>query len=173
MEWGPWWLALVFGIIMVLYGMFILSLRPSTLLSLAILAGFAFIAGGIQQFMVAGRVKDWKWLFYVGGVLGIIAGIVAFAWPGRTLLVLSVLMSWYLVIGGIFSIFSAFADTKRAWWWTGLLLGILEVVLGLWAIGSPLRQLLLLVNLAGVWMVFVGFAEIFAAFAIKGATTES
>src|SRR5262245_6644078 len=70
-----WWLALVFGILWVVFGMFVISLRPGTLGALAILAGIAFIAGGVSQFMIATRVHSWQWLFWVGGVLGIVAGI--------------------------------------------------------------------------------------------------
>jgi uncharacterized membrane protein HdeD (DUF308 family) len=45
--------------------------------------------------------------------------------------------------------------------------GLLQFVLGVWAIGSPGRELLLLVNLVGVSMVFYGMSEIFAAFALR------
>jgi uncharacterized membrane protein HdeD (DUF308 family) len=35
----------------------------------------------------------------------------------------------------------------------------------MWAIASPGRELLLLINLIGIYMVFYGVTEIFAAFA--------
>jgi uncharacterized membrane protein HdeD (DUF308 family) len=166
-----WWVALVLGILWVVFGMMVLSLRPGTLGALAILAGIAFIAGGVSQFMIATRVESWQWLFWVGGVLGIIAGIAALAWPGETLLVLSVFLSWYLVFAGIFSIIGAFMGPKREWWWIGILVGVLEFILGVWAIGSPGRQLLLLVNIVGIYAILYGVSEIFSAFALKSART--
>jgi uncharacterized membrane protein HdeD (DUF308 family) len=162
-----WWVYLILGIAWLLYGMLVLSLRPGAVYSVALLAGFAFIFGGISQFSIAQRVDSWRWLFYVGGVLGIIAGLVAFAWPGMTLLILAVFVAWYLAIGGVFSVIAAFAGPKRDWWWLGLLLGVLEFLLGVWAIGSPGRELLLLINLVGIYMVFFGVSEIFAAFAVR------
>ncbi len=162
-----WWLTLVLGIIWTIYGMFVLSLRPTTVWSLAILIGFGFIFGGVAQIVVAARVDSWKWLFYTGAVLSIIAGIVAFAWPGMTLRVMSIFLAWLLVFGGIFSIVSAFVGPKRDWWWVAIIVGVLEFILGLWAIGTPARELLLFVNLVGIWMVFYGVGEIFHAFAIR------
>src|SRR5215468_6493857 len=79
-----WWLYLVAGFLWLLYGMFVLSLRPTTLWSLAILAGLAFIFAGISQIMLGTRVESWRWAFYFVGFLSIAAGIVAFAWPGAT-----------------------------------------------------------------------------------------
>jgi uncharacterized membrane protein HdeD (DUF308 family) len=168
-----WWLYLVTGVAWTLYGMFVLSLRPGGVVSLAWFAGFAFIFGGITQFITAGRVDSWRWLFYAGGVLGILAGIGAFVWPGITLYVVAVFVAWYLVIGGILSVISAFAGPKRDWWWMGILVGIAQFVLGVWAVGSPGRELLLLVNLVGIYMIFFGVSEIFAAFGVRSQRAES
>jgi uncharacterized membrane protein HdeD (DUF308 family) len=165
--WGPWWLSLILGIAWVLYGMLVLSMRPGSVYSVVLLAGFAFIFGGISQFVIAQRVDSWQWLFYVGGVLGILAGIMAFAWPASTLRVLAIFVAWYLAIGGIFSIVAAFAGPKRDWWWLGLVTGVLMFILGMWAIGSPGRELLLFINLVGIYMVFFGVSEIFAAFSLR------
>lgn len=161
-----WWLGLIAGILWVLYGLFVLSLRPGAVYSVAILAGIAFICGGVTQFIVAGRVDSWQWLFYLGGVLGILAGIGAFVWPAATLYVLAVFIAWYLVIGGIFTVVGAFAGPKHDWWWLHIILGVLMFVLGAWAVAAPVRSVVLFLNLVGFYMLFFGFAEIFMAFAL-------
>lgn len=166
-----WWLTLISGIIGVLFGMFMLSLRPTTILAAAVLIGIAFIFGGVGQIILAGRVSDWKWLFYVGGVLGVIAGIITFAWPNQTVLVVAVFVAWYLAFVGIFSLIGAFMGPKRDWWWIGIIVGLLEFLLGVWAIGSPGRELLLLINLIGIWLIFYGVGEIFTAFALRSQET--
>jgi hypothetical protein len=112
-------------------------------------------------------VDSWRWVFYLGGVIGILAGLGAFVWPGKTLYVIAVFVAWYLVFGGILSVVSAFAGPKRDWWWMGIVVGILQFVLGVWAVGSPGRELLLLVNLVGIYMIVFGVSEIFAAFAVR------
>ncbi len=137
--------------------------------SLAILAGITFIFGGLTQFLAARRVESWQWLFYVGGVLAIAAGIAAFVWPDRTLYVMAVFLAWYLVLGGILTVIDAFLGPKYDWWWLRILLGALLFILGAWAIGSPLREVLLFVNLIGFYLLIYGFTEIFGAFALRSA----
>ena len=58
---------------------------------------------------------------------------------------------------------------QTACWWTGLLLGIAELVLGVWAVHSWQRSLFTLVTLVGVWAIFHGVNEIFAAFGVREA----
>ena len=166
---GTWWLFLILGIIWILFGMFVLSYNVGSLLALAIFAGVTFIMTGINQFLSFGRVEGgWRWLFLAGGVLSIIAGIIAFVWPGRTLLVLSVLLAWFLVFKGIIDIIAAFTNHGRPWWWLTLILGILELLLGIWAAGYPGRSLFVFVNLVGIYAIFYGFTEVFAAFDLRG-----
>lgn len=162
-----WWVYLVIGVAWLLYGMLVLSLRPTGVASLAILAGLAFMFGGITQFFIAARLPAMRWLFYIAGVLGILAGILAFVWPGETLLVMAVIIAWYLAISGVFTVVASFVERGREWWWVQLLLGVAEFLLGAWAIGSPGRELLLLINLVGLYMVFFGISEIFTAFALR------
>lgn len=45
--------------------------------------------------------RSWGWLF-VFGLLTLVAGLVAVAWPGRTVLVLAIVFGAQLLAGGIF-----------------------------------------------------------------------
>jgi len=162
-----WWLVLLLGIFWVLFGMFVLSYRVGSLLALAVMAGVAFILSGVAELTASTRVPSWRWLYIAGGVLSIIAGLTAFVWPGITLFVLSVVLSWFLVVMGIVHVVAALAGPKRDWWWMVLLLGIAEFLLGAWAAGYPGRSLLVFVNLVGVYALVHGFTDIFAAFALR------
>jgi uncharacterized membrane protein HdeD (DUF308 family) len=164
-----WWLFLILGVLWILFGMFVLSYNVGSLLALAAFVAATFIATGITQLLAAGRVDSWQWLYLIGGVVSILAGIVAIVWPGRTLLVLSVLIAWFLVFKGIVDVVSALANTHRDWWWVGLVLGVVEFLLGVWAVGYPGRSLFVFVNLVGIYALFLGFGEIFAAFALRNA----
>ena len=164
-----WWWFLVFGVLWTWYGMFVLSYRVGSLAAVAGLVGAAFLLGGITQLAVASRVQSWRWLFIVGGILGIAAGIGTFVWPDITLYVVSVLVAWYLIVFGVMHLVTALAGPKVGWWWTTLLLGIAELVLGVWAVRSWQQSLLTLVTLVGVWAIFHGVNEIFAAFTLRQA----
>ncbi len=164
---GTWWWFLILGILWTGYGMFVLSYRVGSLTAVAGLVGVAFLFGGVAQLVAASRVNNWRWLFIVAGILGVAAGIATFAWPGITLYVVSIFVAWYLIAMGTIHVINALAGPKLPWWWTGLLLGIAELVLGVWAVHSWQRSVLTLVTLVGVWAIFHGISEIFAAFSIR------
>jgi uncharacterized membrane protein HdeD (DUF308 family) len=165
---AKWWVFLVLGIAWVLFGLFVLSYRVGSLLALAVFAGVAFIMSGVAELTVASRAGGgWRWFYLLAGILSVIAGVIAFIWPGITLFVLSVVLSWFLVVIGIFHVVGALMGPKRDWWWTTLLLGVAEFLLGAWAAGYPGRSLLVFVNLVGIYALIHGFNEIFSAFTIR------
>jgi uncharacterized membrane protein HdeD (DUF308 family) len=166
---GVWWWFLTLGVLWTLFGTYVLSYRVGSLAAVAALVGVAFLFGGVSQLMVAGRTQSWRWLFVVAGILGVAAGILTFVWPDITLYVVSILVAWYLILFGILHLVGALAGPKVHWWWTQLLLGVAELALGVWAVRSWERSLLALVTLVGVWAIFHGVAEIFAAFTLREA----
>jgi uncharacterized membrane protein HdeD (DUF308 family) len=150
-----------------LFGLFVLSFKVGSLVAVATFVGVAFLFGGITQLVVASRVPELRWLSIVGGTLGVAAGIVTFVWPGLTLYAVSILVAGYLIVYGTIHIVNALAGPKLPWWWTGLLLGTSELVLGVWAARSWERSLVTLVTLVGVWAICRGVNEIFAGFALR------
>ncbi len=161
-----WWF-LALGALWIWFGGFVLSYRVESLAAVAAFVSVAFLGGGITQLVVAGRVPTMRWLSILGGVLGIAAGIVTLAWPGITLYVVSILVAGYLIALGVIHVVTALAGPKLPWWWTGLLLGIAELVLGVWAARSWENSLVTLVTLVGVWAICRGVNEIFAAFTLR------
>jgi uncharacterized membrane protein HdeD (DUF308 family) len=166
---GVWWWFLALGVLWTLFGTYVLSYRVGSLAAVAALVGVAFLFGGLTQLMVAARVQSWRWLFIIAGILAVAAGILTFVWPDITLYVVSILVAWYLVFFGILHLVGALAGPKVHYWWTQLLLGVAELALGVWAVRSWQRSLLTLVTLVGVWAIFHGVAEIFAAFTLREA----
>jgi uncharacterized membrane protein HdeD (DUF308 family) len=163
-AWG-WIVAL--GALWTWFGTFVLSYKVGSLVAVATFVGLAFLFGGITQLVAASRVPTMRWLSVVSGILGVAAGIVAFVWPAITLYVVSIMVAWYLIVFGTVHIVSALAGPKLSWWWTGLLLGISELVLGAWAARSWERSLVALVTLVGVWAICRGVNEIFAGFTLR------
>lgn len=164
---GYWGWFLLLGVLWTWFGMFVLSYRVGSLAAVAAFVGAAFLFGGTTQLAVATRVQSWRWLYIIAGIMGVAAGILTFVWPDITLYVVSVLVAWYLIVFGVMHLVSALASPKVAWWWTTLLLGVAELVLGVWAVRSWERSLLTLVTLVGVWAIVHGVNEIFAAFTLR------
>lgn len=164
-----WWMFLIGGILWLLLGFVILSLRPASISVTVILIAVAFWLGGFTMFAVAFVSSGgWRIAAIVFGVLGLAAGVAALVWPEPTLVVLGVLVAWYLLIRGIFDLVISLSHTHVRGWWLGLLAGIVEIALGAWAIGNPDRSVLLLVSIIGVWSIFRGVFDLVAAFHYRG-----
>lgn len=163
---SSWWLVAL-GALWIWFGMFVLSAQVGSLVAVATFVGVAFMFGGITQLVVNDRVPRMRWLSMLSGILGIAAGILTLVWPDITLYVVSIMVAWYLIAFGTIHIVTALAGPKLTWWWTGLLLGMSELVLGVWAARSWDRSLITLVTLVGVWSICRGVNEIFAGFTLR------
>jgi len=168
-----WWLFLVAGILWLLLGFIVLSLRPASISVCVILIAVAFWLGGITQFALAFVLEGgWRGLTIIGGTLAIAAGIAALVWPEPTLVVISVFVAWYLLIRGIFDVSMALSHTHVHGWWMPLIAGLIGIVLGAWAIGNPDRSVLLLVSIIGIWAIFKGAADLVASFSYHSLKKE-
>jgi uncharacterized membrane protein HdeD (DUF308 family) len=61
----------------------------------------------------------------------------------------------------------ALANRDLDLWWLTLLAGILEIAIGLWAIGYPGRSAALLILWVGIGALVRGITEIILAFQVK------
>jgi uncharacterized membrane protein HdeD (DUF308 family) len=119
--------------------------------------------------MLARLGRHWGWIFAYG-ILTLLAGVFVIAWPGETLLVLAVLFGVQLIVSGIFRFVAAFASDDLTGGTRVLLalLGVLSVILGLWAVRHVLLTLLALIVFLGIFWVVNGVVDVFSALAHRG-----
>jgi uncharacterized membrane protein HdeD (DUF308 family) len=118
-------------------------------------------------------VRGWRWLHGLLGVLFILTGIGALAWPDRTFLVIANLVAWFLLFKGTLDIVIAFASRGLDLWWIQLIVGILEIAIAFWAAGYPGRSAVLLVLWVGISALTRGITELVLAFQLRGLRTQS
>jgi uncharacterized membrane protein HdeD (DUF308 family) len=108
------------------------------------------------------------WTLILRGVIALLFGILALVWPGLTLLWLVAMFAAFAILGGIVSIIAAFQErrTERSWW-LPLLLGIVSIVAGVYAIGFPGLTALVLVLVMGVNALFTGGLDIAHALRLR------
>jgi uncharacterized membrane protein HdeD (DUF308 family) len=165
-----WWLFLLTGILWILFAWVVLSFNYSTVWAVAIFFGFGLIGGGAMAFMIGMRATSWRWLHVAFGVIGVLAGILCLVWPGQTFLVLAAIIGWYVLFAGILDIMTAFATKEdNDLWWLHLVLGIVEVLIGFWAVGYNGRSIALLVVWVGATALARGISSLFTAFALHSA----
>ena len=99
------------------------------------------------------------------GVLALIVGIIALAWPKVTILALVILFAIYAFIAAGLQAARAFSSRTAGPVIGHLLLGLVDVAAGVIALVWPGPTALVLVLVIGFWAVVAGIFEIFAGFA--------
>lgn len=119
--------------------------------------------------MVAQLGRHWGWVLAYG-VLTLIAGIAVLAWPGETLLVLAVLFGVQLIVSGIFRFVAALASDDLTGGTRVLLalLGVLSIIIGLWAVRHVVLTLLALTVFLGIFWIVNGVIDVFTALSHRG-----
>jgi uncharacterized membrane protein HdeD (DUF308 family) len=98
------------------------------------------------------------------GVLAIVVGIIALAWPGVTILALVILFAVYAFIDAGLQAMRAFSSGTAGPVFGHLFLGLVDLAAGVVALVWPGPTALVLVLIVGIWAVIGGVFEIFAAF---------
>lgn len=118
-------------------------------------------AGGLARL---GR--HWGWILFFG-ILMVVVGIIALAWPGPTVIALAVLFGIQLIVSGIFSFIAAFAnaDASGGTRVMSAILGLLGILIGLYAVRHILVSVVALALLLGIYWVANGIVELYNAIA--------
>jgi uncharacterized membrane protein HdeD (DUF308 family) len=166
-----WWVFLVRGILAILFGIIALAAPGIALLAFiyvfaayAILDGIAAIVVSIQE---RSFLRTW-WVLLLEGIADIIFGILAFAWPGVTALVLLFLVAIWALVTGVLEISSAFVGPGSAGQRWGLgLAGLLSIIFGIILIVHPGAGLLAVLWLVGFFAIVFGVSLILYAFQVR------
>lgn len=162
-----WWLYLITGILLLVLGFVVLSYDAKSLAMTSILIGVSFLVTGMGWLVTGLTMDEGKGWVITGGILGLVAGLVAFVYPGETLLALALIVGWYLLVAGIVEVVQSFLHRDRELWWLGLVTGIVMLGLGAWAVREDDRSVLLLVTIVGVFCVLRGIRDLITAFALR------
>src|ERR1700686_603030 len=168
-----WWLMGLRGLFAVLFGVIAL-LRPGlTLLVLVYLFGAYAVVSGVMAVIVSLEVRRYLhrwWVLLIEGLVGIAAGVVAFAWPFITALALLYLIAAWAIGKGVFEIAASFSGLlPMAQEWTLALAGILSILFGVLLIVLPGAGILGLVWLIGAYALVYGIVLIIRAFQFRTA----
>jgi uncharacterized membrane protein HdeD (DUF308 family) len=119
-----------------------------------------------QSMLLHGLAKNW-WLLLLRGIAAIIFGILAFAWPGITLLSLVILYGAYALVDGVLAIAAAIGGggTTPRWWL--VVVGLLGIAAGLLTFFWPQITALVLLMFIGAWALIHGVFEIIGAIRLR------
>ena len=104
------------------------------------------------------------WVILLRGIVSVIFAVLAFAWPGATLLALVFVWGAYAVVDGAFALYLTFlAARQERRWWPFLLEGLAGIGAGIVAFAVPGITALVLLYLIAAWAILTGIVEIVAA----------
>jgi len=114
-------------------------------------------------------IRSW-WVLGLRGLAAILFGVLAFAWPGLTLLSLVALFAAFALVSGIASAIGAIRHRHAEDdWWVALLLGVVSIGAGGVALFNPALTALVLVLLIGANALVIGVLDILAAIRLRKA----
>ena len=171
-ETGHWWALAIRGAVAILFDLAAL-LRPDiALAALILLFGAYALVDGV--FAIVGvfrgtRAGTPRWLLLLEGVVSILAGIIAFVYPGLTAIVLLYLVAAWAVVTGLAEIATAIRLRQEIQGeWALILGGILSVLFGVLLAVLPGVGILSLIWLIGAYAVVFGVLLLIAAFQVRG-----
>jgi uncharacterized membrane protein HdeD (DUF308 family) len=167
---GTWWALLLRGMAAVLFGLAALFWPGLTLFVFIVFFGAYALVDGILAIVAGIRGSEGsRWLLLAEGVLGVLAGLVAFFWPGMTALVLLFVISAWAIFTGLLKVVMAIAFRRKIEneWLMGLS-GVLSVLFGVVLGVLPGVGLLSLVWLVGIFALIFGLALIVLGFRTRG-----
>ena len=140
-----------------------------TLVTLVLLWGAYALADGIFNVVAFFRVASHHWALLLEGVIGILAGIVTFALPAITAIVLLYVIAFWAIFTGIFEIIAGVRLRKAiANEWLLLVMGVLSLLFGALILFAPGVGALAIVLWIGAYAMVFGVFLLALAFRLRG-----
>jgi uncharacterized membrane protein HdeD (DUF308 family) len=163
----PWWLLLVEGIVVALFGLILLVAPGASLVLLVWLLGIYLLVAGISRLVgIFLDSSSWGWKL-AAGILCLIAG---FAVLGNPLWSTTVASTWLVILVGFLAMLQGAAGLIVAFqgggWGMGAL-SVLGILFGLFLVVNPLIGVGALTLILAIFMLIGGVAAVFQALRMR------
>ena len=164
-----WWLFVVLGVICLVTGILAMVWPGITLLTLGILLGIYLMVSAILEIVdaIVGEPGG-RALSAILGIVSLIAGLICIRRPGESLLAIVVVAGVYLIAEGVIRVVRAFSGEGARLW--PVLLGLLDVVAGIFIMAWPGIGLVTLAVFFAITMVVRGAFAIVIGFKLRSAS---
>jgi uncharacterized membrane protein HdeD (DUF308 family) len=117
--------------------------------------------------MLHALAKCW-WVLLLRGIAAIAFGVLAFIWPGLTLVTLVLLYGAFALVDGVLSLVAAFSGGAKPvpTWWL-VVVGLIGIAAGVVTFLWPGVTAILLVLFIGAWALVHGIFEIIGAIQLR------
>jgi uncharacterized membrane protein HdeD (DUF308 family) len=160
---GHWWAIVLRGVLAVLFGLWAVAVPGITITVLAAFFAAYLIVDGVLAVVAGIRAAEahrrW-WPFAVEGIANLIAGAIAFMWPGLTIVVMIALVAGWAIVTGLLMLVPAFslpAGSGKGWL---ILAGAVSLLLGIAVIFEPAAGILYIVWTIAAYAILFGIGLI-------------
>jgi len=171
-----WWLFTLRGVLGIIFGCIALIFPGPTMLSLVILFSAYMLVDGIFGIISAVRAirrKEDRWgLLIFEGLIDIAVGILAFLWPGITVVAFVLLVgAWAIVTGAVMTAAGFRLNVSHGRWWL-VLGGLLSLGFGTLLVIIPLIGAVVLTWWLGAYALVFGVALVIFSFKLRSRQHE-
>jgi uncharacterized membrane protein HdeD (DUF308 family) len=115
--------------------------------------------------------RTW-WVFVIGGIASMIFGALAFVNPGLALFVLAMFFAASILVDGVFNALGAVQHREKDGWWVMLLMGILGLAVGGYALLNPPVSMVALIYLVAIQAILLGAFLLMMGYKVRKATSR-
>jgi uncharacterized membrane protein HdeD (DUF308 family) len=122
----------------------------------------------VSSALLSALAENW-WLLLLRGLAAIAFGLIAFSWPGITLVALTYLWGAYTLVDGVVAIWAAFnasGGDAGPRWWLGLS-GVVSILAGIVAFAYTGITALVLLMFIAVWAIIIGALQLYGAVQLR------
>lgn len=165
-----WWAVALRGVFAIVFGLIALFWPGVTILSLVLVFAAYMLVDGIFAIVAAVRAAraNERWgLMVLEGIADIAVGVIAFLWPGLTVLAFVIMIAaWSIITGSLMTAagFSLNRAYGRGWLIFG---GIVSVLFGIALIVAPLVGAVVLTWWLGAYALVFGIAMLVLAYRLR------
>jgi len=158
------WVTLLRGLLAITLGVVLVFYPDKTRWILGNFMGLFWFTSGVISLRWGASGERSRGLALAAGIIGILAGIIMLsrifttAWVPEN--IVFTVVGLIVILTGLLHMFGGFKQdgaSDRRWSWSGFLLGLFEVVLGVVIVAEPLQRGRLLFTIATIWALIGGF----------------
>lgn len=165
-----WWAVALRGLLAVVFGVIALAVPGAAMLSLALVFGAYLLIDGAFALLAAARAAERheRWgLLLAGGVLNLLMGVVALAFPGAAIIAFVFVTAAWAIINGALMVAAGFGlhpSHGRVWLVLG---GLLSLAWGVVLVIAPLAGAVVLTWWLGLFAVLMGVLFVVLGFQLR------
>jgi len=172
-----WWWLFVIGILMVLFGSYILFFPLPAFVGISVFFAALIFASGVMHsiFSLSNRdiLSGWGWYLAIG-VFETLAGLALMMQPALAMTTVIIFTGFWLMFRGVMSINIGFELKKlglKNWGWS-IFWAVLTLILSFFVLINPVLGIISVVVLTGLPLLFAGVSAIMLSFVLKKLLVE-